>query len=100
MTTAAPLRSDVGPLITYLTRGHLLRNGCTVAEAEAVTARPYAFAGVHPVLAVLYVRDRDGRERELHRVYDLDDLDEFIANGVSCQFLARSVRRLTAKEAA
>ena len=94
MLPSAPLRCDVGPLLTYLLRGTLLRNGCSLPEAEAVTVQPYALAGEHPVLAVIYVADPQGARRELHRVYDMDDLDRFLADGLCCPFLARSVRSI------
>lgn len=97
-TLSPPLRCSTAEIATYLLRGRLLQNGCSAPEADAVSVKPYAFSGVHPVLAVVYVRDPSGALRELHRVYDLDDLSRFVDDAQSCAFLARSVRRIAGDE--
>jgi len=72
----------------------LARNGCPAGAAAQVRIEPFCFAGPHPVLACIYCRDCDGREREVHRVYDVRDLDVFTVDGPMAAGLARSVAQI------
>lgn len=90
MTTNQPLRCSIGELIKASFRALLLRHGCTAKEADCIKVYDDNH-GVHPGLASV----RHGENRELYRLYNLEDLDRLIQNKLECAFLARRVRRVS-----
>lgn len=85
---AVPLRCTIGELIRATFRALLLRHGCSKDEADKVQVYDDT-NGVHPGLASV----RHEGNRELYRVYDLEDLDSLAGDPLKCAFLARRVRR-------
>lgn len=84
------LNCTMKELISAAFKAILLRHGCSTCEADSLVIEPGPINGGHISLAS--VRSADGRE--LYRVYDLDDLDDLMADPSTCYFLAKALRRL------
>lgn len=81
------------PLANAKLLGALANAGLPGDILNHVEARPYHFRGPDPYLCAIYFHGR-----EVHRVYGLDDLDEFLNAPAYVEGMVRTLCRIDEME--